>query len=291
MMDHTVRMQIYALLAFVLLGAWTGLALAQSTETLLRDVRPEDRPTLLVLATAHFANPGGDAVKTDVPDILSGERQDQIISFIRQLAAFAPTHIALEWPAHRQNELDQLYTEYRNGRYELTRSELDQLGLRLAKEAGLARVFGVDWNDAPPGDLKKYDWAAFAQSHGLDSTVTAIIDPKIAESFAPALADKSISVWLMQLNEPERLARSHRVYFDIALLGNSNEQPGANWVGHWYARNLRIFGNLVRLTSQRDARVLVICGQGHAYLLRRFAQESGAFRVAEVSSVVGRAAQ
>jgi Family of unknown function (DUF5694) len=290
-MERTVRTQIDRLLAFVLFGMFSGLALAQTDAKLLRDIRPADRPTLLVLATHHFDNPGRDAVKTDVPDILAGERQDQIASVVRQLAAFAPTHIAIEWPADQQRKLDQRYSEYRNGHYELTRSEIDQLGLRLAKEAGLSKVFGVDWNDAPTGDSKTYDWAAFAHSHGLDSVVSAIADPKSAESFAPPLTDQSIPVWLMQLNEPERLARSHRVYFDIALWGSSSEQPGANWVGHWYTRNLRIFGNLIRLTSQRDARVLVIYGQGHAYLLRQFAQESGAFRIAGVSSFVGRTAR
>jgi hypothetical protein len=61
---------------------------------------------------------------------------------------------------------------------------------------------------------------------------------------------------------------------------------GAAWVGTWHARNLRIFTNLVRLTSNPQDRVLVIYGFGHAYPLRQFASESNAFRLVDVDQVL-----
>jgi hypothetical protein len=66
------------------------------------------------------------------------------------------------------------------------------------------------------------------------------------------LGNQTLSAWLQQLNAPEALALSHRLYFDVASVGDDQRQPGANWVVHWYARNLRIFGNLASLTTRVD---------------------------------------
>lgn len=70
------------------------------------------------------------------------------------------------------------------------------------------------------------------------------------------------------------------------MIGKGEELPGASWVGTWYARNLKIFSRLVQLAIQPDDRVLVIYGQGHAYLLQQFARESGAFQLVSVADVL-----
>jgi hypothetical protein len=88
------------------------------------------------------------------------------------------------------------------------------------------------------------------------------------------------------MNRPQAILDNHRMYFDIATLGDSESQPGAAWVGTWYARNLRIFANLTRLTASPQDRILVIYGAGHAYLLRQFAIESNAFRLVDVDQVL-----
>jgi hypothetical protein len=101
-----------------------------------------------------------------------------------------------------------------------------------------------------------------------------------------ALESQTVGTWLLQLNRPDTLIASHRGYFDWARIGDHERQPGANWVGAWYARNLRIFNNLVDLTDRPQDRILVIYGQGHAYLLRQFATESRAFRLVDVDAVL-----
>jgi hypothetical protein len=100
------------------------------------------------------------------------------------------------------------------------------------------------------------------------------------------LEHRDVRDWLLHGNNPAVLAETHRLYFDIAMIGDDERQPGANWVGHWYARNLRIFKRLVELTDDPAHRVLVVYGQGHAYLLRQFAVESGAFRLVELADVL-----
>lgn len=268
------------LLAFVSLSA-----LAQDDAKLLHERTPDQQPALLVLGSGHFGNPGLDMFNTKVDDVLAERRQKEIAAVVEQLAAFKPTHIAVEWPSKDQARLDARYRDYREGRYELGRAEEEQLGLRLAAKLGLPRVYAVDWNEDLPGEDDEYDWPKYGEAHGQKALVAAISDPKRAKGIVP-LGLQSIGSWLLQLNRPETLLASHRGYFDWARIGDREHQPGANWVGGWYGRNLRIFNNLLSLTDRSQARVLVIYGQGHAYLLRQFATESGAFRLVDVDAVL-----
>ncbi len=75
---------------------------------LLRDRSADLRPTLLVLGTAHFANPGRDLLNPAIDDVLSPVRQAQIISVVKQIAKFRPTRVVLEWPAAQQGQLDSM---------------------------------------------------------------------------------------------------------------------------------------------------------------------------------------
>lgn len=261
--------------------------IAQDDIRLLRDRESDQRPALAVLGTAHFANPGRDLINREVEDVLSDRRQAEMLRLVEQLASFQPTHVAVEWPGDSREELDSRYRDFREGQYQLGRSEVDQIGLRLADMLDLERVYAVDWNGDPPGGFDEdYDWYSYAQSQGEDALLAAISDPEGASESHVPLEEQTIATWLGQLNEPERLAASHRMYFDIAMIGDEERQPGANWVGHWYARNLRIFRNLVALTDRPEDRILVIYGRGHAYLLRQFAVESGAFELVDLEEIL-----
>jgi hypothetical protein len=253
---------------------------------LLSDRSPEHRAALLIVGTAHFANPGRDLVNPKVPDVLTPQRQAQIRAVAKALIAFHPTYVAVEWPRSRQRALDARYRDYRAGHYALRADEAEQLGLRVAASLGLSGVQAVDWNESPPGDPKSYDWYDYALSHGEKPIVEALSDPHLLPpmSLTPS---QTVGQWLLALNRPEALAAGHRVYFDIARIGDREVQQGANWVGSWYAHNLRIFDNIVSFATKPSDRVLVVYGAGHAYLLRQFARESGAFRVVDVADVLG----
>jgi hypothetical protein len=260
-------------------------ALAQDDTKLLHERTPAQQPTLLVLGTGHLNNPGRDLFNIKVDDVLAEARQKEIAAVVEQLALFQPTHIAVEWPSKDQTRLDARYRDYRDARYQLGRGEVDQIALRLAAKLKLTRVYAVDWFEEPPGKDEDYDWPSYGKSHGQQALVAAISDPKRAIGLIE-LGSQSIGTWLLQLNRPEALLANHRNYFDWARIGDEERQPGANWVGAWYARNLSIFNNLLRMSDRSQDRILVVYGQGHAYLLRQFATESGAFRLVDVDSVL-----
>jgi hypothetical protein len=247
----------------------------------------QDRPTLLVMGFAHFGNPGRDAINLTVEDVLSDTRQKEIEELVDQLAKFQPTHIAIEISSENQSVVDTRYADYRSGRYELSRNESDQIGLRLAARLGHDRVYAVDWNGNPPGYTEaEFDWYNYGQKNGHEAAIARITDPENAKDYMVGLNEQNISEWITQLNDPAALLASHKAYMDIAMIGDGEALVGANWVGTWYARNLKIFSRLVNMATQPDARVLVIYGQAHAYLLQQFARESGVFELTSVETVL-----
>jgi hypothetical protein len=241
-----------------------GTAAAQEPP-LLRDRTSDERPTLLILGAAHFANPGRDHNNIAVEDITTPARQREIEAVVQQLADFRPTHVAIERTADQQTMMDRRYGDYRTGKYVLNASEHEQLGLRLAAKLNLPRVDAVDWNDMPPGDPGHYDWYAWGKANGFARRIEMLGD---ASKFPIGpIGNRSVGQWLLEINQPGTLAALHQSYFDIAHVGAGQNQPGAAWVGTWYARNLRIFNNLVNIASRPNDRIVVIYGAGHAYLL------------------------
>lgn len=264
-----------------------GLFLGLGWSVLPFAVHAQEQPQLLVVGTAHFQHAGRDMINMEVEDVLSTRRQAEIEELINKLVAFNPTHIAVEVQGNNQTDLDERYTAYRDGDYTLTRNEIDQIGLRLAAALGHDRIYAVDWNGNPPGDIETdYDWYTYGQANGFEEAVRNITDPVAAQEYFTELKDQNITEWFIQLNDPDALAASHKVYFDIAMIGEGDHLIGANWVGTWYARNLKIFSRLVQIADGPEDRILVLYGQAHAYLLQQFAREYGAFEVVGLDSVL-----
>ncbi len=276
--------------AFVLLGLLLATAAqAQEASPFLIDRAPEARPSLLILGSVHLHNPGRDQLNFQVDDVLLPARQAEIEELVAQLAAFEPTHVVVEELKSNQAKLDERYNAYRAGKYSLARSEDEQIGMRLAAKLGHDRVYAADWNGAPPGDFANYNYSAYAKANGQEEKFKLLLNPKRIPY--PPLASTDLVRFFVEINRPEAIARSHRIYFDVARFGDDQTQPGANWVGSWYARNLKIFNNIVDLTDNPGDRVLAIYGTGHVHHLRQFANESGAFRLHEVNEFVKAPAQ
>jgi len=276
------------------LGAAAPMARAEppATPFPLLSQRPAAlRPQLMVVGVAHFDNPSRDVVNTRVDDVTAPRRQKEMAAIVEALAAFHPTHVAVEWPAAKQDRLDARYAAYRAGTYKLSRDETDQLGLRLAAKLNLPRVDAVDWLDEPPGQDADYDWQAYPATPEAKARRAALTDPAQGARDTAEMRRETLGAWLHALNTPVRLATMNRVYFDYAMLGDETRAPGPNWVGAWHTRNLRIFAHLARLADRPDDRVLVIYGAGHGFLLNEFASQSGAFKVVSPEPLLSAAAK
>lgn len=270
-------MSVFRLIAlFILMPIFTASATWAAPDE-------DQRPSLLIVGTPHFGNPGRDIINTRVSDVTTAERQREIEAIVERLAAFHPTRVAVEWPADEQTRLDQRYADYRAGRYQLSADETDQIGLRLAARLGLERVDAVDWNEMPPGEEADYDFLAWADAHGRGEEWRARVARKQSEADAEArlMGCTPVSSWIRHLNTPEGRSDMQRPYYIIAQIGNNEVNPGAAWVGAWYARNLRILNNLTALADEPEGRVVAIFGAGHGFLLDQQAREAGMFEVAD----------
>lgn len=258
----------------------TGLATA-ADKPLLRERSDADRPALMLIGSSHFANYNLDVNNTNVPDVMSSRRQAEIAKVVQALATFKPTKIAVEVSSGKQEKLSANYRAFLAGTYKLRSDESEQLGMRLAAAAGHSDIYAVDWNEMPPGKIEDFDYGEWAEKHGQGALLARIRkNAEVAED-NKRLNDTTVAEWLLKYNEPESLASKHRRYFDYALLGDNESQPGANWIANWYGRNLKIFTKLVALASQPGDRVLVVYGSGHIFPLREFALQSGAFTVVD----------
>jgi len=244
-----------------------------------------DRPQLLIVGTAHFQNPGQDLINIQIDNVMTPTRQEEIEEFTDALQKFSPTHIAVEFSENAQAQVDEAYSNYVNENTELRGIEQHQLGYRLGKILGHEKIFAIDWNGNPPGDSGDYDWVTFGQENGFGSQIANLSDPSNGPDVQD-MTDQTITEWLIRINHPDILGELHKAYFDIARISTDEQQPGANWVGSWYARNLKIFNNVLGITEDADARILVIYGLGHAYLLNQFANESGYFEVVNLNDLV-----
>lgn len=226
---------------------------------------PEPRAQILVLGTYHFDNPGLDVVKTEVADVLTPAKQAEIKQVIEALARFRPTKIAVEVRADRAMRLDSLYAAYRAEHSSLTRSEVQQLGFRLAERFDHPHLYPVDHDgEFPFGAMMQY-----AQAH--DPAFVRRVQQAMAEIAAESNRNqqqKSIGEILRLENDPARMGKGHAMYVDLARVGASDSYVGADVLAKWYERNIRIFSQLQRITQPGD-RILVIFGAGHAAILRQ----------------------
>jgi hypothetical protein len=234
-------------------------------------------PYLLVIGVPHFANHHRDLINSNVEDVLTPARQREIVRLVGALAATRPNHVAVEWAASRQAELDKRYAAYRAGHYFLTSDEIDQIGLRLAAMLNLPRVDAVNWLEEAPGTDDDYDFGKWLAAHGRADELAELTAEGQRRADSQDALNRCLPVadWLRYLNAPAYVAWDDSTYFRIATFGDAVFNPGAAWVGAWYARNLRIVANLRRVAGAPGDRTVAVFGAGHAGLMRRYGAAMG----------------
>lgn len=253
---------------------------------------PEPRHALLILGTFHFRDAGADSYKPrfDI-DVLAPGRQAEIEQLVRELAEFAPTGVAVEVRPERQAWLDSLYTDYVDGRWTPGSNEIFQIGFRLARAMGHARVHAVDagrrfyepWVD--PDSVQ----AALGQQWLTDPAIDAAYERLHAWEDSVKV-HRTLSEHLLALNAPDRLLRSHGQYLIGNFASGSGEHhPGVDSKTAWYNRNLRIFANLRRVATKEHERIVLVIGAGHVPILRHAAEASPEFRLVEPRTVISSA--
>lgn len=245
-----------------------------------------DLPTILLLGTGHWGNPGLDYKTIEFDDMLAPARQREIEDCLTHLVRFSPTKVGLEVTREQAVEVNQDYQAFRRGGFELTANERHQLGFRLAALAKLEEVHGIDWHDfeRPIG----WDRAiSYALEHGQEHLVT-VFTSAIQEADEERAAERehlsraSVEDQLIDINSSKAMAASHEIYMQLAEVGEGDIYIGADVALRWYERNMMMFVNIARIATSPMDRVLIVVGGGHLPLLSHFIRSSGRFRLKHI---------
>jgi hypothetical protein len=244
------------------------------------DANAREKPALVILGTYHMGTPGNNVVNGKVDDIASPERQKQMVQLVEKLKTFKPTKIVVEADSENDAKTQQAYDKYLSGHYQLSKNETNQIGFRLAKELGHKKVYCVDWSefwDDPSINYEKYaskDAELDGFLKGVYRNLKEEVDAEHEKLFTLSVTDQ-----LILLNRPDRIEKSHKIYYNLMRIGRGKEYAGANYVSWWYRRNMVILTNIIRLTDSPNDRILVVYGSGHVKLLTQFAKESDFYNV------------
>ena len=219
---------------------------------------------VLLFGSFHFDNPGLDAVRYTPLDVMQPAAQAELEALAGRLAAFAPTHLLLEYGAGAEAAMASRYAAWRAGGALPGRNEIYQIGFRVARRAGLERVHGFD-ADAPPADGDF--WRQLPQWPTVERRLMAAIDTE-SRRLQQAHRERSLRELLALCNDPAEDRRNKGFYLQFSEAGSERAPDlGADEAARWWQRNLRMYARLQRL-SPPGSRVLALAGSGHTAILR-----------------------
>lgn len=253
---------------------------------------------VMLLGTVHFDNPGLDEANPEVDDVLTSERQAELRDLAERLARWDPDRIALERPYEDRESINAVYEEFRTGKRaydeeqdlrslradfdaeldDEVRSEVVQLGFRLADALDHERVYPVD---APAmlgsnDDLEALEERGFRPEEKVDYSLTS---PEAFErEVEERLSESTVTEFLHWKNREAQLRVNHDAMFDRGVRwGEGDDFGGPTMLSRWYDRNIRMVHNVWRALEPGDERVLFPVGSGHVRVLRHLLTEAPMF--------------
>lgn len=219
----------------------------------------QEKSKVLVLGSFHmFEHEGLDSEK----------RQLEIEGLVAKLEKFKPTKIAVEMTPEDGADTNESYKKYKAGTGKLSMNEIDQVGFRLAAKIGHEQIYPTDWmGEAEMSYGEVEQWAKDNQPELLNEIFEGFEFPELSEN-------KNILDYYKELNDPNLINKLHKLYVNIARIGESTSYIGMNWLSWWYKRNLIMFANLTRLMDSKEERILFIVGGSHSSIVTKFLEES-----------------
>jgi hypothetical protein len=232
---------------------------------------------VMTLGTFHFSFRNLDVQETESSnqiDVLKPKHQMEIEHIVDLLAEYEPTIIAIEVDPSGQSRIDSVYNAYLDGKHQLKRDEVQQIGFRLAKRFNLKTLHCVnDWGELPVKirDIV-YGNDSIANQRFVDFFYNNPDSSRIYEA-KDIYKTQGILNDLQKRNSEEEIKKDFGNYF-ISIFKYETEENKSFGVdfttGWWFNRNLQIFRNIQKIPSDSDDRILVIYGSGHLNVFNRW---------------------
>lgn len=245
---------------------------------------PKEKAKVLVVGTFHFDYPNMDVKKTEIKDkidVLVEPKKSEVTELVNYIKKFKPTKIAIE--AFPEWKATDRLKKYKMGEYREKRDERYQLGFRIANELKLDTIYSIDATSFDK-DLTKLDSVYFKKLYkDYDFKSTDSLNSMFENWFKyenELMSKMNLLKYFKRTNSSEyhRLGYGAYLVGDFKLDNNRGADILSIW---WYNRNLRIYRKIQEMTTDKNDRILVIFGNGHASILRQLLESSPEFEFTE----------
>ncbi len=263
----------------------------ENTKTIIKPASsffPSERAKVLVVGSFHFNYPGLDANKTldeDKIDVLQEPKKSEVTELVEYIKKFKPNKIAIE-AFDRWNAMEK-FKKYKQGEHREHRDERYQLGMRIATELQLDTLYSIDAQsyDDELVQLDSTYFENFFKDFDFKSDDPYEIYAREWLDYNDKMVSKTnLLEYFKEMNSKEY----HQYDYGSYLIGDFklDDTRGADILSvWWYNRNLRIFRKIQQLTENKNDRVLLIFGNGHASILRQLLESSPEFDFIEFDSL------
>ncbi|WP_299242178.1 DUF5694 domain-containing protein [uncultured Aquimarina sp.] len=287
----------YSLLLLVSIGVGffttkiTAQEISKENEGILKPYAsyyPKQKTKVLVVGTFHFSYPGLDYTKTnedDKIDVLKEPKKSEVEELVAYIKRFKPTKVAIE--AKEDWGMDKKYKEYREGKHRDVRNESYQVGMRIANDLMHDKIYAIDATTFSSDLEKKYPEMMKELAEGYDFKSDDPYSQMVQKSFNESTqfpAKVKILDYIKYMNTIE----GHKNNYGAYLVGDFklDDYRGADFLSiWWYNRNLRMFRKIQQIDQNKEDRILVIVGNGHASILRHLFEYSPEYDFIEFSSL------
>ncbi len=218
---------------------------------------------LMILGGFHFEGTY-DAKQTEGKDKLE-EMQGEIDELIEKMAKFKPTKVFVEVEKTRQNELDQWWGMYQEGKLKSQKNEVFKVAFPIAEKCG-SKLLAIDWMEQGAATIPCGE--AMAELEKYTDLKKEIEQYEIPVS---NISDGIIKNF-KHLNAKEVSDNQKAYYVNYARIG-VDKYYGMGWLIWWYQRNLNIFANMSDKIEDGD-RAMLLIGAAHKGILEEFFEDS-----------------
>jgi len=212
---------------------------------------------IILVGTFHFEQ---DA------DIIA-RKEVEINELVEHLSHFKPTKIALEWEASKEPELNELYSECR---WNDSMDEIQQIGFRLARQAGHDKVYAVNWaGGITEGDMVALNTTIQDSYPDIVRTVQ-----RVGECSPEVSPDIPLMTSYKDLNDAKIVNEMENMYLSFIVVKEGENQIGYDFLRKWNERELMIFKNVIDVYKDGD-RLLLLVGGDHVWMLKSLFEGNG----------------
>lgn len=253
-------------------------ATPEPTSTTAAQTLPDDSIKVMVLGSYHFAGSTSDLINVKPDNVLAPARQAELEALSKALLGFSPTAIVTERVTTAPDYLDPVYLEFDDKMLADNPNERVQIAYRVARNANLDRVYGLDEvsSEGEP-DYFPFDavMAHAAQSDQLDEIQTLLSEfEDLAQTEMSRLQALTIPEALLEVNTG--FLSSPEFYYALQAFDEGESQPGAELQAYWFMRNAKIFSKLEDVAQPGD-RIIMVYGAGHKFWLENLIEHSPGF--------------